>query len=69
MVNNVKQLHEKSKYSFIFILLLMKVPILQIQLAIFICEVFDNFDITKELLDLIPMTDTITESDLYILFM
>jgi len=30
------------------------------QLAIFILGVFDNFDVTEELLDLIPMADTTT---------
>lgn len=50
-----------------FISLLIKISILYIYgfLATFIREVFNNIYVTKEFLDLIPMTDTTTNSDLY----
>lgn len=35
------------------------------QVFIFIRGIFDNFDLTEELLGYIPMTDTTTENDLY----
>lgn len=68
MASNVKQhLHEKSKNFLNFSIAIDESTDITntAQLAIFIRGVFDNFDVTEELLDLIPMTDTTTGSDLY----
>ncbi|KAE9521488.1 hypothetical protein AGLY_018087 [Aphis glycines] len=68
MASNVKQqLHEKSKNFLNFFIAIDESTDITntAQLAIFIRGVFDNFDVTEELLDLIPMTDTTTGSDLY----
>ena len=68
MASNVKQqLHEKSKNFLNFSIAIDESTDITntAQLGIFIRGVFDNFDVTEELLDLIPMTDTTTGSDLY----
>jgi len=61
--NNVKQqLYEKSKQFLNFSITVDESTDITntAQLAIFIRGVFDNFEVTEELLDLIPMTDTTT---------
>lgn len=63
-INNVKQLREKVRYLSIILIFLMLLSKNKDPLAIFILEVIDNFDITKKLLILIPMADTITYSEL-----
>lgn len=68
MANNVKQqLYEKSKQFLNCSIAIDESTDITntAQLTIFIRGVFDNFEITEELLDLIHMTDTTTGSDLY----
>ncbi|KAL4135442.1 hypothetical protein QTP88_007051 [Uroleucon formosanum] len=67
MASNVKQLHEKSKNFLNFSIAIDESTDITntAQLAIFIRGVFDSFDVTEELLDLIPITDITAESDLY----